>query len=213
MTVASRPASPSAPSGAVADCICSAGLMLPACEVRPDLVRMLTYVKHPLLCWYSTVTTGSFLRLLPSTVFTLPADAWPTVPDRSTCSTLNPLMSQPPAALLLLAAMPLALLAASTVMRVGNPCWLNSCLVLLVDDTPLPAAAVDTEVSTGVLSTIRCSPEQSPPGHPHSHTAATLPGMLQTLLAAWQSELLYMEYLTPSYHATSPARDMQHSAA
>lgn len=56
-------------------------------------------------------------------------------------------------------------------------------------------------------------PEQSPPGQPHSHTAATLPGILQTLLAAWQSELLYMEYLTPSYQATSPARGMQHLLA
>lgn len=42
------------------------------------------HTTHPLLCWYSTATTGSFLRLLPSTVFTLPADAWPTVPDRCT---------------------------------------------------------------------------------------------------------------------------------
>jgi hypothetical protein len=44
--VTSRPARPSEPSGAAADSICSAGLRLPAWEVRPDLARIMMYVKH-----------------------------------------------------------------------------------------------------------------------------------------------------------------------
>jgi hypothetical protein len=61
----------------------------------------------------------------------------------STCSTLNPLMSQPPPAalplplLLLLLVMPRIFVLLMTVMRVGKPCWLNNLWVLLLLLMPL----------------------------------------------------------------------------